>query len=255
MLQTHTGYFRENNMLDAAKEAITDRIKTPIIGTYLLFFTFVNYLQFHPLIVNFKSIEKTQEAFRTLDVNLWTPAGYTLIFVLISAIIKVANRNWDGLIELVIQNTLDKLSKLHFRYNLIEIAKLQNKMAKRDEELIRSRSLFEEARLLTHSCLSMLYLESDQEQVVENEECNSKKVMSIKEKHQAYQFSKNAFWKLSMGINYMERGVDGMFSEETLSGAGSRRFPQAEDPIKAETLISTCDGIKTPEEIYKNDEE
>ena len=242
-------------MLEAAKEAISDRIKTPIIGTYLLFFTFVNYLQFHPLIVNFKSIEKTQEAYGSLDISFWVPASYTLVYVIISAIIKVANKNWDGVIELVIVNTLDKLSKLHFRHNQIKIAELKNKITKRDEELIRSRSYLEEARLLVHSCLSLVYLESDEQQVAKNESCNGKKVMSIKEKHQAYLLSKDAYWKLSMGINYMERGVDGMFSEETLSGAGSRRFPQAEDPYKADTLISTRDRIKTPEEYYKNDED
>tara|TARA_Y100001936_G_C16089411_1_gene684676 strand:- start:3476 stop:4048 length:573 start_codon:yes stop_codon:yes gene_type:complete len=133
-------------MLEAAKEAISDRIKTPIIGTYLLFFTFVNYLQFHPLIVNFKSIEKTQEAYGSLDISFSVPAGYTLVYILISTLIKIANKTLDAGVEMVIDSIHEKVSERQRNDNLRKINTLNKDLDEVYNRITSATSFFNTGR-------------------------------------------------------------------------------------------------------------
>jgi len=122
-------------MIDSVKDAITERIKTPIIGTYLLLFAWFNYLQIHKLIVNFNDFEKTKTAYEEISFSIYTPLKFTIVYILLLAVIKIFGQNWDTLVNIISNNILDKLSKFHFTENLKVIDTLTKK------ELIMSNSI------------------------------------------------------------------------------------------------------------------
>lgn len=114
-------------MLQAAQEAITDRLKTPIQGTFLLFFIWFNYPTIQSLIINFNDSTMTEILYKDAYFKFKIPIYWTLGYIMISALVKIANENLNILITRISDSLSDWLSKAQWNKNIKLINEYRDK--------------------------------------------------------------------------------------------------------------------------------
>ena len=109
------------------KEALLDRIKTPLIGSFAIILVAYNFPLFQNLAVSLSDATKTENAYTKIikDISICWPIIYSIIYVVLTGVIKIINTIWDELVNIMSSITLDYLSRIKKTENLITIDTLR----------------------------------------------------------------------------------------------------------------------------------
>ena len=161
-------------MLENLSDAIKDRIKTPIIGTYILLFIWFNYLIFNKLVLSFHDPLETEAIYKSIVFDFFKPLSFTILYVIVTALIKIINNNWDAFINLISNNLTDKMKGLHFTENLKTIGFLEDQNIRMFNVIVRARTKNSQMRSGLDQLSSNLATTKNESQVATKERNKTK---------------------------------------------------------------------------------
>ena len=123
-------------MINAAKSALEDRIKNPILGTFFLFFMYFNITPIHTILTALGGTSFPENLINNTKFNFSSPLGYMLAYIVITSIIKIFNKWWNEVVDSLADSFADKAKGARFTENL----KINNNLAKMNRELSRGIS-------------------------------------------------------------------------------------------------------------------